>query len=314
MELPRTVVDSDSIGRHLYRQGALRWAGLAVAIILLALLWMLAGRVRQPGAVKRSWAVLASRGLAVAGAFFTARLLLFTGEERIPVLLLAPRDEQEIEAQLGVTAALADAGHEAIPMMDVVRFIRERRYVPRRSFALAVVLRSIEEVGPVVAAAGNLSLTVILPAEAFRSTGDLCSPDLPAHVAVGTTAEGASDPARALRALADASENLLGRRCEYALELAPLSTDLRALVKDAGYVSLLDGRGYNRFGDEAHLIRVMDVSSLVGSRCAVALLKAWISLYKGTYIVWPAIAVGRLFGACEPGSEDADAVSRKSGT
>jgi hypothetical protein len=127
---------------------------------------------------------------------------------------------------------------------------------------------------------------------------------LPEHVALGTTVEGVPEPAQVLRDLADRSEKLLGKRCEFALVERGVSADLSTLVTRSGYVALLDGTGYNRFGDESNLVRVIDATGLAGGKAVVRALRLWLLLYKGSYIVWPAIAIGRVFGAFDPDRQE----------
>jgi hypothetical protein len=286
--------------RHLYRQASIRWAGLAVTLVLLSLLWMLAGRVRAPGAIKRSWAVTASRALVVAGAFLTARLLLVSGEERVPVLYLPPTgDPSHVSRCLTLAAALRSKGYEDIPMIDVVRFIREGRYVPSKCFALVATVDSPESLGPALADRGGLKVTVLMPPEAFGPRVGKMIGALPEDVTLATTTEGGPEAAAGLRRLADRSEELLGRRCEYAMLTGGVGSGSREVLKASGYVSLLGNGGYNRFGDESHLVSLIDMSRILTGRHGIRALRLWIALYKGGYGVWPALAIGRGFGALE---------------
>jgi hypothetical protein len=300
MERHGTTARSESLFRRLYRQAAMRWAGLAVAVVLLSLLWMFAGRVRAPGAAKRSWAVMASRALAVAGAFLTARLLLVPGEERIPVLFLpSTGDPGDIGRYLALAAALRRKGYEDIPILDVVRFIREGRYVPRKSFSVVVQVDSLELLGPALADREGLKLTVIMPPGAFGPEAGEMIGALPEDVTLGTIAGTGREAAGELRRLADRSEEILSKRCEYAVPAAATGAGLRELLRASGYVSLLGGEGYNRSGDESHLVGLIDVSAIVRARRGVRVLGLWIALYRGGYGVWPALAIGGGFGALE---------------
>jgi len=77
----------------------------------------------------------------------------------------------------------------------------------------------------------------------------------------------------------------------------PSDLDLRGLLKGTPYTCFLDGRGLNRFGDEPHLLRLLDATAVTESRRAMTSLPVYIGLFRGRYYLWPVAAMLRLFGA-----------------
>jgi hypothetical protein len=278
---------------------------LLAALALLCWLAIFAGEVRQEGAVKQQWAVLTSRLLALAGGFVLVRLFLFAYEERVPVILLdlgrLPHDTDDIETYLRYIRDLCRGGYETIPLSDVVMFIRERRYVPKKCFALVVEVSSLEQLGSVLGSTEDLNPTYLLPSGILdECVEDASAFKLSQDVGLGITFEEAqgglpreiADLERTLRSFAEESSRLLGRRPEYARVAISPSVDAQALVSTAGYECLFDGKGYNRFGDESYLVRVMDVSALIMQRVAVrARVATYLALFRGKYIHWPVEAV-----------------------
>jgi hypothetical protein len=316
---------------RLYRQGAYRWLLLVAGAALLSWLWVFAGQVREAGGVKRPWAVLVSRLLVVTGGIFVARLLLFSHEERVPVLLLRSGDagEDEIARQLRLISQLHRAGYEDVPIGDIVMFIREHRYVPKRAFGLVVEVSSKERLPDLVDCAAGMNLTALLPSKALEDLGEGreraeagpveappgpagsktlieeryaagtrsdAGPGLPDSVCLGVILEPEEDPRLALEQAASLSLRLFGKKPDYAMIRGGNHPDLNRLLKSSGYTSLFDGNGYNRFGDDGHRVRLFDVTALVRARVAVLGLLLSITMFKGTYLGWPLVAIGRLFG------------------
>ncbi len=315
----------------LYRQGAYRWLLLVAAAALLCWLWVFAGQVRRAGAVKRPWAVLASRLLVVTGGIFVARLLLFSHEERIPVLFLRSGDagENEIAQQLRLISRLGRAGYEDVPIGDIVMFIRERRYVPKRAFGLVVEVSTRERLPALVGCAEGMNLTALVPSSALEDrhggrgfAGDSsgiapsapagsntlteepgsagarpeAGPSLPDSVSLGVILRAEKDPQRALQQAAVLSLHLFGKKPNYAMIRDCPHPEVSRLLKASGYTSLFDGKGYNRFGDHGYEVRLLDVTGLVRAKLAVLGLLLSIAMFKGTYLGWPLAAIGRLFG------------------
>jgi hypothetical protein len=272
---------------------------------------MFAGQVRHPEATKREWAVLASRILVVAGGIFLVRLILLSHEERVPILLLRARDVacggEPVASLMLSVIGLRARGYELVPLADIVMFIREHRYVPKKCFGLVVESSAREELADILAAAGETSITVVLPLEALRNRGGGAAyRELPETAALGTVWTASQDvrdqgqqvTEEYLRAFGDLGARLLGKKPEYALLEGCSHIDLRALLRTSGYTCFLDGEGYNRFGDESHVMRVMDVSCLVRRRTARQFrVMLYMSMFKGTYIGWPLLAIWRMFKA-----------------
>ena len=297
----------DTLFRNLFRQGAYRWAGIAVGVALLAWLWFFAGHVRHPGGIKRDWAVTLSRLLVAAGGVLLVRLMLASYEERVPVFHIRSGDIDDEDLELAISALtnLTSRGYQCVPLGDVVLFVRENRYVPKRCFALVIEVERTEQLRRVIARAQELTPTVLVTAgmlEASTDQGDM--PVLPDDLALGVSLSwpSAQEPATGserlkgrLQSLGERAAAILGRRPEFARIDAPDDLDLRGLLKSVGYVCFLDGRGFNRFGDEPHMIRLLNISGLGKSEAAIRrniLLR--LRLFKGSYLSWPIAAISRL--------------------
>jgi hypothetical protein len=292
--------------RHLFKQGAYRWAGIAVGVAVLAWLWFFAGHVRQPGGVKREWAVTVSRLLIAAGGILLVRLMLASYEERVPVFHIRSGDSGEGEFGLIVSALinLTHRGYQCVPLGDVVLFVRDNRYVPKKCFALVIEVQSVEQLKKAIGSAQQLTPTILVTADMLEDSGNQADmPALPEDAALGVSLRqlGDQDPIdreelqQRLRALSDRAAGTLGRRLEFARIEAPDDADLRGLLKSVGYTSFLDGQGYNRFGDEPHMIRLMNISGLGASEARIRRsILVNLRLFKGSYLSWPVAALGRL--------------------
>ncbi|MFH1313612.1 MAG: hypothetical protein ABIJ00_10370 [Candidatus Eisenbacteria bacterium] len=296
----RARAGQPSFSDQLHRQGAYRWIALIAALALLAWLWMFAGEARHPEGVKRQWAVMASRILAVAGGLFLVRLLLFSHEERIPVIFIASCGAGAVDGTIGdrikTVTALRHKGHEVIPLRDVVMFIRAHRFLPGRCFGLVVEGGSPEEFGEILSAAGDTAITILLAPEVLKRCEDRpVRRDLPETVTLGTVLTGHEKTEEELVSFADLAGKVVGKKAEYAVVQEGADAPLRTVLKSTGYTSFLGGGGYNRFHDESQFIRVLDVSHVLGSRSAGRLRTSLeIALFKGRYIVWPLAAVCRM--------------------
>jgi hypothetical protein len=72
--------------------------------------------------------------------------------------------------------------------------------------------------------------------------------------------------------------------------------DLRGLLKQTSYTCFLDGSGFNRFGDEPHVLRLLDATGAVTGNRDGRRLAMYMGLFKGHYYLWPAAAAMRLAG------------------
>jgi hypothetical protein len=293
--------------RSLYGQAARRWLFLAIALGFLFSLGLYAGHVRTEGAIKRHWAVVFSRVLAGAGAFFFVRLLLFSFEERVPILVF---DLGAPEGRAGATAQAAGwidrfvkRGYEIVPLENVVDLVRERRYVPKR--CLGVVIEAGDAAGlAAVARAFPPEITVLLPVAALDGpSGDSASPELPSRLSLGVSLsktdlpDDESEVRKMLVALSERMSGLLGREARYARIPSSPGLELRGLLKGTSYVCFLDGRGFNRFGDEPHLLRLLDATPFETAGWRWLSLRVYVDLFKGRYYAWPPAALMRLLGS-----------------
>jgi hypothetical protein len=288
----------------LYRQGAYRWLGLIAAVAVLSWLWLVAGQVRQEGRAKRQWAVLASRLLVLAGGVIAAKLLLISHEERIPVLYLkvsgADATGRDTAEKLRLVGTLQRRGYEDVPLSDIVMSIRENRYVPKRGMGLVVEVPSLAAIGGLVDLMDGLNATLVLPLDALRSEDKHPADGLkkiPSSVRLAPLLKPGQDADRGLKEAAGLILNLTGRSPECVLMPTEGDSDVRRILKANGYECVLDGKGFNRFGDDPYMIRLFDVTTLAGARAAALGLLLYISLFRGTYVVWPLTAIAHLLKA-----------------
>jgi hypothetical protein len=297
---------------RLYRQAGRRWALLAGALALLAVLGILAGHVRNPDAVKRGWAVTASRVLAGVGAVFLVRLMLFPYDERVPVLFFDLRSDREAEGLLGwisdVVGDLKNRGFETIPLGDVVEFIREQRYVPKKGFALVIEAGGIRDLEEIAGALEGLEITVLLPPgieEADIAKGMNAVPPTGVSLGVGVPAGDGSEDSQGLRTLlADFKRRVaarVGGGPIFARIGARPGVDLRKLLKETGYTCFLDGTGFNRYGDEPHMLRLLNATASVAAGKGGRGLAMYIGLFKAKHYLWPAV---RMMGLMEKGPRE----------
>ena len=292
---------------QLYRQAGRRWLILAGALAVLLCLGIFAGRVRNPDAAKRQWAVLVSRILAGAGGFVLVRLLLFSYEERVPVLFF---DLGSAKGAVGMVERIGDAvrdlmdrGYEAVPLDDVVEFVREQRYVPKKGIGLVIEATGIEDLVEIAAALPGFDITVLLPLRAAEDDTALSRVSgLPSGVSLGLSlvGRGGLEDAAGLKVLLgrfrERISGLTGSEPGFARVGPSPGIDLRRLLKQTTYTSFLDGSGFNRFGDEPHILRLLNATAAVSVYRGGKGLAMYVGLFKAKYYLWPAAAMMRLVG------------------
>lgn len=290
------------LAARLYGQAGRRWLMLAAALIVLLVLGAIAGHVRNPEAVKREWAVVVSRVLAGAAGLLLIRLLLFSDEERVPVLFFDMPSGTSGDAGLGrigsAIARLKDRGYVTVPLNDIVEFVREQRYVPKKCFGLVVEASGSEDIAGIFGALRGSHLTILLPPTALHAgTGQDRPSPVPSGVSIGLNLTGEQSPrdAEGLRASLKACRDtitVLNRGEAGFVKVGYVQgVDLRGLLKQTGYACFLNGRGFNRFGDEPHLLRLLDVTPVVRAGKGWKGLSMCMDLFKGKHYVWPAVAV-----------------------
>ncbi len=269
--------------KSLCRQASHRWLIFAIGLGLLLWLWFAAGQVRQPGAIKRRWAVVASRALVVAGAIFLARIVLVTHEERVPVVFVSAGKAgiapEELIARAGY---LHKHGYEDIPIDDVVMFIREARYVPKKCFAIVLEIDDLR--GMSILTNNSPHLTVMTSLEALQSGSERVV--LPYAITPAVRIRSASDLLDQLDKAKRLGKAIFDKDIECALIESIGSEAMRRLARRSGYLCFFDGQGFNRFGDEPHLVRLLDLTRLFAEGSG---FKIWVSiqLFKGRFAFWP---------------------------
>ena len=274
---------------------------LAIAVALLVWLGILAGRVRHPQAVKRQWAVTVSRVLAVTGGLVIMRLLLVSYEERVPVLLFDLRSRVDADRAVDVmrrsVGRLRARGYEVVALEDIIEFVEARRYVPKKCVGLVVDAADLAQLGRAGSALPNIQFAGLLPPAAV---GGIPDSDLPAGVTMGLSLMGEpvpADPAgllTLLERLRARSVEATGREPQYA------RTDFigegipRGLLKKTSYKCFLDGTGFNRFGDRADMLRLLDTGPMMDGAAAASTISVYVGLFRGRYYLWPVAALLKL--------------------
>jgi hypothetical protein len=204
-------------------------------------------------------------------------------------------------ANLDPVLGLRRLGYDTIPLEDVTMLIRERRYVPKRCFALVMAISTLDDADRIAAYTGQMPVTL------FIGSGDL--------EAAGRGSGGAgTGTGYGIRVVASRSENeeeiqshleealekavsVVGTRPEYAMVEGGARPDLDAVAKATGLAGFLDGVGFNRYGDEPHLIRILDVTWMGGRRLLGTInLAAHIALFKGGHYALPVAAIATFLG------------------
>jgi hypothetical protein len=277
-----------------------RW--LISLAALAALIWLgyFAGIVRNPGGVKRPWAVVASRAMAAVGGIIVIRLLLLPHEERVPVFYIRTGRVSR-EAIAGWIRGFRGREERVVPLSDVTAFMAERRYVPKGGLGIVLEAGSVAEAESLASITGDLEVTIVLPAEAFEKAAR-DRERLPGPVAIGALVgsgpKPADDPMAALKRFAEAARSRLGRDPVCAAIGEGGSVGPETLAGSGRYSCCLGGSGFNRFGDKPYIIRTMDITPVI---CLGRLTSLNTLLYgrffKGSYIWWPVAAILRIVRA-----------------
>jgi hypothetical protein len=195
-------------------------------------------------------------------------------------------------------------GYEIVPLGDICEFVREHRYVPKKCMGVVIETADMPELEAVVEALGETRLALLLPPEAL--VGDwrqLAESEIPAGVSLGVSFKSSTQPEDAgglldlLKDLGARSTAAGGHDLRYVRLKETGAIELRGLLRDTPYRCFLDGKGFNRFGDEPDMLRLIDTSAIMASRRVGANLSLYVDLFKGRYYVWPVVALLRLSGA-----------------
>jgi hypothetical protein len=294
--------------RQLYREAARRWIILGIAMGFLVWLGIFAGRVRDPQAVKRAWAVMVSRVLAVAGGVLVARLLMVSDDERVPVLLFDLRSAEDpgrvMQVMRDTVHRFKARGYEVVPLGDVVEFVRDRRYVPKKCIGLVVEAAVMPQLAEAGEALRGIEFTGLLPPAALE--GCPGAPDrtgIPAGATLGLSLVGETNPGDSAGLLGvlerqrARSVEVTGCEPRYVRIEPSGDAGLRGLLKATSYTCFLNGGGFNRFGDQADMLRLLDTTAMTDSARAGSALSVYVGLFRGRYYLWPVAAFLRLAGA-----------------
>jgi hypothetical protein len=166
----------------------------------------------------------------------------------------------------------------------------------------------IEEVFRAVEGLAAMDFTALLPPGAFEGGREAdARRAIPERVSLGLSLVGETRPPgggeiqKVLEEFQSRSIDRTGRRPRYARVDASWDIDLRRILKNSSYACFLDGRGYNRFGDEAHVLRLLDTAAVERESDARAALPTYVGLFSGRYWVWPVAAFLRLAGSRRKG-------------
>jgi hypothetical protein len=292
----------DGLMRDILRSARRRWGVLVLGLALLAVLFVFAGMTRTPGARKNPYTVIASRVLAVVGAALLARIVLLTHEGGVPVLFVAAGAGG---VRLADWLGLIERRFEVVPLSDVVAYIREERYVPRKGVAVVIAANGAADLAVVNAAlvegegSGRIPVTLLLgEALAAGVAAGAAKARFPEGAALGVRVgaggaggEGRWDEGRALDRVKSAAAALGaagGMAPTYAMLEGEEEMDAASIAKGAGLLALFGGDGLNRYGDRGNRIRLMDVAPVLAGRRARGIrLSAYASMYRGSYLPYP---------------------------
>lgn len=280
--------------RDLYNQGKIKWAIFLIGLAFLAWLWVKAAQPRHAGAIKHSWSVKASRVLAIAGGILYGRLIFASREQRVPVLYFdgLSRASQEVVEAIKKMTCLKDHGFEDVPIDDIVSFIRDNRYVPKRAFGLVVRIGTIDQLRAILGE-NPPHLTILFPAEAMRKQS-LERIELPYRISPGVFSE---KPDLGIQDLKEISQNgswLFGKPIDCALIPDASQEELKNMALRSGYRCFFNGDGFNRFGDRPHLVRLLDATGIVNSKNYRPCLYYAVQLFMGRFIFWPTAVLSGL--------------------
>ncbi len=283
--------DMRELLRNLYNQGRSRWVVFLIGFAFLSWLWVKAGQTRHPGAIKHSWSVIASRVLAVAGCILYGRIVFATREQRVPVLYFngSSEDTQAISEAIKRISYIKNRGYEDVPIDDIVAFIRENRYVPKKAFGIVVQLESFNHLNAFLGKELP-HITVLLPSKEITTASQ--SLELPYSVIPGVVAEASSSIIEDLKEIGKRGQTILGKPISCGLISGVDQESLKNLALRSGYLCFFDGNGYNRFGDQPHLVRLIDVTNAVKSDRYKWNIYLSVQLFMGRFIVWPIAVIG----------------------
>lgn len=282
-----------SVIEDLTRSAKRRWAVLGIGLALLALLFIFAGMIRTPGARKNPYTVIASRVLAVAGAVMLTRIVLLTHDDGTPVFLVECAAGGDVVDE---GLEIVSDRFEVVPLSDVLAFVRDQRYVPKKG--VAVVLRA-ETPGELEAAAaalekrsrlGMFPAAILLGEAALDGMAESAGPGFPEDVSLAVTVRG-KDEDEAAGAVKKAAA-ALGRAGLRAPLYARIENDsalvLGKIGKAAAIEAFFGGEGLNRYGDRGNRIRLADITGLLAARKGRgARLGAYTTMYRGNYLAYP---------------------------
>ncbi|MFC1799810.1 hypothetical protein ACFL2Z_02745 [Candidatus Eisenbacteria bacterium] len=296
----RNRLGPDHPFRVLYAQAGKRWLIFLAALAALIWLGLFAGTVRNPGGVKRRWAVVASRAMAAVGGIIVVRLLLFSDEERVPVLYMRA-DAISNEALAAWIGRLRGREDLVVPLSDVMAFMADRRYVPKGGLGLVLKAGTIEEAETLASIAGDIEITILLPAGTFDKI-EQDGMQLPDSVAIGMVLDSGlaskEDLRAALKRFAKGARLHLGKSPVCVAPGDDAVTDPDVLAGAGGYASYLGGGGYNRFGDRPYLIRPLDLTPVISlGRMTGLNTRVYAGMFRGGHIWWPLAALLKAIGA-----------------
>jgi hypothetical protein len=283
----------DSVIEHLTRAASRRWAVLGLGLVVLTALFIFAGMIRTPGARKNPYTVITSRVLALVGAILLTRIVLLTQEDGTPVFL--------IECGAG-TRQLADAlgtihsRYDIVPLSDVVAFVRDQRYVPRKGVAVVIAVNSRDDLVEATGAlgsdgrAGRFPATLLLGEAVVSQIADGPGVEVPAEISLAVRAGGGSDDAvtAAIKAVSGGLEKATGRPPEYALLEGDEGLVLGKVGKSTGIEAFFGGDGLNRYGDRGNRIRLSNMTDMLAAgRWRATRLSVYATMYRGNYVPYP---------------------------
>jgi hypothetical protein len=251
--------------------------------------------IRTPGARKNPYTVIASRALAVAGALLLTRIVLLTHEDGTPVFLI---DASGMSGgALAGALDLVDSRYDVVPLSDIVAFIRDQRYVPKKGAGLVIRVTGPEELqtfADTLRKRAGTAVTLLL-AESFAEGMVPGVGEVPGDAAVAVEAgvnlgEGLSDEAaiERLKALSDKVRAATGKAAEYAMLPEDEGLVLGKIGKATGIEAFFGGDGLNRYGDRGNRVRLADITAMLQSgRARNARLKAFVTMYRGNYLSYP---------------------------
>jgi hypothetical protein len=287
----------DGLVRDLVAAARKRWVILLAGYALLALLFVFAGMIRTPGARKNPYTVIASRALAVAGALLLTRIVLLTHEDGTPVFLIdvSGLSGETLEEEIG----FVDERFDVVPMSDIIAFIRDQRYIPKKGAGLVLRVGGPGELDTALRALNRRSgpaVTLLLGESLAGSMAAGALPeDLPGNV--GVAVEAGPEPggtltdeaaAEKLGALSEKVRAATGRTAGYARLAGDEGLVLGRIGKAAAIEAFFGGNGLNRYGDRGNRVRLADITAMLASGgTRKARIRSFVTMYRGNYLTYP---------------------------